>query len=157
MPMKVLLVRHGDAKRATEDHERPLSDRGIKEIECVAVFVGKSGLRVSEIRHSGKKRAEQTADIFNKHITSTKGITTIPGLSPNADVEPIADMLKAEEKSIMLVGHLPHLSHLASLLLIKKIDRELIQFTTGTTVCLSRDYSSWTIEWIISPRMIIQK
>jgi len=154
MATKVILLRHGEAKNASDDAERPLSERGTEEIERVAAFIGRMKLNCKEIRHSVKKRAEQTALILAKHIQTEHGCIAVPGLTPNSDPKPVADMLNIEESSVALVGHLPHLSYLAGLLLVKNPDRELIHFTTATAVCLSKQYGLWMIEWIVNPRII---
>lgn len=153
MTRKVLLLRHGEARNAADDSERSLSEHGIEEVERVAAFIGMMNVNFKEIRHSGKKRAEQTAQILSKHVQTKNGCKSAPGLSPNSDVKPLADMLNLEEDNVAIVGHLPHLSYLASHLLVKNQDRELIHFTTGTAVYLSKQYGLWMIEWIANPRI----
>jgi phosphohistidine phosphatase len=54
----------------------------------------------------------------------------------------------------MLVGHLPFLSRLASLLLIGDPQHPVIQFRHGGLVGLVRDGRSWTIDCVIPPRLI---
>jgi phosphohistidine phosphatase len=50
----------------------------------------------------------------------------------------------------MIVGHLPHLPRLASLLLLSDSGREILDFTPGTVVCLEKT-GSWRVKWMISP------
>ncbi|MCK4435025.1 phosphohistidine phosphatase SixA, partial [Candidatus Bathyarchaeota archaeon] len=53
---------------------------------------------------------------------------------------------------IMLVGHLPHLSKLASSLLVSDENRQVIAFKMGGIVCLQQDQQRrWTIQWMITP------
>ena len=55
----------------------------------------------------------------------------------------------------MLVGHLPHMAKLASLVLCGNTDKKVIDFEMGCIVCLSRDDDlSWSTDWIIKPKMI---
>ena len=99
---RLYLVRHGDAKPKDEDPERGLTEAGRTNVCRMAKWVVASGIRVDEIRHSGKLRAQQTAEIFAEPL----GIQaqTGPGLAPKDDVTSIAGGIKSEEGDIMLVG-----------------------------------------------------
>ena len=59
--MRLYLVQHGEAKSKTEDPQRPLTERGREDVARVAAFAASAGLQVGQIRHSGKRRAEETA------------------------------------------------------------------------------------------------
>ena len=50
----------------------------------------------------------------------------------------------------MLVGHLPHMSRLASLLLLWDSGREVLDFKPGTVACLEK-VGGWRVKWMISP------
>ena len=55
------LVQHGEAVGESVDPNRPLSAHGRATVEQVAACAARLGLKVDQIRHSGKLRAEQTA------------------------------------------------------------------------------------------------
>jgi phosphohistidine phosphatase len=114
--MTLFLVQHGEAKPESEDPERSLTDRGTQTVGRMAGWAARLGIKVNEIRHSGKRRAEQTATIFAKHLNAEKGVLAVKGLNPMDDVTPFAASLQGEQESMMLVGHLPHLSRLVSFL-----------------------------------------
>ena len=57
--MNLFLVQHGQAKTKEEDRARSLNDAGVNAVEKVAKWLSASETEVDEIRHSGKKRAEQ--------------------------------------------------------------------------------------------------
>ena len=59
--MELLLVQHGEAKTEAEDPVRPLTERGADAVRSMAVWAARAGVKVDQIRHSGKRRAEQTA------------------------------------------------------------------------------------------------
>ncbi|MDJ0848388.1 MAG: histidine phosphatase family protein [Myxococcota bacterium] len=63
--MRVYLVQHGLAKSKDLDPARPLTDAGRDEAERVARAVAAAGVDPALILHSGKSRAEQTAEISN--------------------------------------------------------------------------------------------
>jgi len=62
--MTLFLVQHGEAKPETEDPERSLTAHGAEIVEQMAGWAARMGIKLDEIRHSGKRRAEQTATIF---------------------------------------------------------------------------------------------
>ena len=112
------LVRHGEAKSAAEDPHRGLTDQGKQAAKRVATWVAAVGLPIGEIRHSGKLRAQQTADIFARHLSTSVQVTATAGLDPLDDVRPVAEKLDRAGEYVMLVGHLPFLSRLVSLLIL---------------------------------------
>jgi phosphohistidine phosphatase len=65
-----------------------------------------------------------------------------------------ADRLESLEEDIKLVGHLPHLGRLASLLLCGDPQRVLVNFTTAGMVCMRRTGEDWGIDWIITPAIV---
>jgi phosphohistidine phosphatase len=62
--MAVYFVQHGKSLSKDIDPERGLSDEGRAEVGHIAKVARDYGVHVAEIRHSGKKRAQQTAEIF---------------------------------------------------------------------------------------------
>jgi phosphohistidine phosphatase len=146
--MFLYLVRHGEAKSKDEDPGRSLSDKGMHDVNEVARAMSKKNITVTAIFHSGKKRAEQTAQIIAGAISPAKGISEQEGLKPNDDPSIWSDKIKNTDDNIMLVGHLPHLDVLTSQLL----SRGSVRFSAGQVICLER-YSngSWTLKWTIAP------
>ncbi len=150
----LFLVQHGEAKSREEDPERPLTDRGKEAVEQVASWAVLVGLDVAQIRHSGKRRAEETAEIFNEYLKVRDGVVSVSGLNPNDDVIPVAESLEKETRSVMLVGHLPFLSRLASQLLINDPDRAVIQFAMGGLVWLVREEGQWSVKCLVPPYLV---
>ncbi|MFQ6113526.1 MAG: phosphohistidine phosphatase SixA [bacterium] len=148
------LVQHGEAKSKEEDPERPLTARGRDAVEQVASWAALIGLEVDQIRHSGKRRAEETAQIFNEYLKVPDGVISVPGIAPNDDVQPIAAALEKETHSLMLVGHLPFLSRLASQLLTRDSERTIIRFSMGGLVWLVRDEEQWSVRCMVPPELV---
>jgi phosphohistidine phosphatase len=154
--MLIYLVQHGDAKREEEDPSRPLSDKGIKDVKGVASHISRLNIGVEEILHSSKLRAKQTAEIMAEKLEIEKGISETDGLAPLDDASIWEERLKKRHDSLMLVGHLPHLGKLASLLLCEGKERNVIAFKMGGIVCLKRDDTgSWSLQWMITPETLI--
>ena len=153
--MKLYLVRHGEAMTVGEDPVRPLTAQGRREVERVAGLAQRAGIEVSQIRHSGKRRAEETAEILGAFLQPAGGSVAMPGLAPNDDVHAVAKLLKAENQPLMVVGHLPFLERLVSLLVTGKPDHNVVQFEKGSIVCLESDANrrGWSVQWAVTPAL----
>jgi phosphohistidine phosphatase len=151
--MLLYLVRHAEAKNEHEDPARPLNETGTAQIRKVASYAEKAGVRVSSILHSDKIRAIETASVLAAHLRPANGIALSDGLSPGDDPNIWARRLSATDTDLMLVGHLPHLSRLASLILLGDPDRDIISFENAAIVCLQRDITRWSIRWMVIPSM----
>jgi phosphohistidine phosphatase len=147
----VVLVRHGDAMDAQENPSRPLSPSGREHVAEVASRVADLRLRLEEVRHSGKERARETAEIFAARIgVGADRVRAMGGLDPKDDVETIAEQLECEGRSVALVGHLPFMGRLASRLLAG--DSELLDPRFGDAGCLvaKRTDDGWRLEHFIN-------
>ena len=151
--MLCYLVRHGEAKSETENPARPLSDRGREEVRRVARHAETLGLEVVEIRHSGKLRARQTAEIMAEYLSPRRGVYETEGLAPDDDPGKARAELEAAREPLMLVGHLPHLSRLASALLVAEPEREILSLGMAAVVCLARTEAGFRLLWLLSPEL----
>lgn len=152
--MKVYLVQHAEALSEEQDPDRPLSDAGRRHAEQVARVAAELGVEVAEIRHSGKTRARQTAEIMGQALSPPQGVKAISGLSPLDHVGPVAEKLDRASEPVMLVGHLPFMERLAGQLLAGDAHRPVIGFTNAGIVCLERqDDGGWQAIWILTPEI----
>ncbi|MCU4138709.1 MAG: Phosphohistidine phosphatase SixA [Thermodesulfobacteria bacterium] len=150
--MRLYLVQHGIPKPESEDPQKPLSDIGKNEVEKVAQVLKKSEIKVSKIFHSGKLRAKQTAEIIGNYLNPSEGIVEAEGLKPLDSPDIWANQLNNLSDPIMLVGHLPHLQKLCSLLVIQNAEKPIIRFRQGGVVALERDEKGiWIISWVLYP------
>lgn len=153
--MKLCLVQHGEAKAEAEDPQRPLTEKGKVEVEKVAGVAKKLGVKPSHIFHSGKLRAEQTAKIIASVLEISRKPEAVSGLNPNDDVQPWAMKISERKEDLMLVGHLPFMGRLASLLLSGSEDAGIVQFRYGAIVCLEREMEgTWRLQWILTPELV---
>ncbi|MCW3982097.1 MAG: phosphohistidine phosphatase SixA [Candidatus Bathyarchaeota archaeon] len=154
--MRLYLIQHAEAKRKDADPARPLSGEGWETARRMARHIEGLKIDVDQIVHSGKLRAEQTAKTIAGHLNPPNGVLKDESLEPLAVAESWKERLNGTQKNIMLVGHLPHLSKLASSLLVGNQEAELIAFRMGGVVCLERNQENrWSIQWIITPEAII--
>ena len=140
----VVILRHGDAVDKDVDPERPLSSRGRQQAEVVGAWLARRGVAVGEARHSGKARARQTAELVGKALGLGDGaVRSTDGLAPNDDPGAVAAELETEGTSVALVGHLPHVQRLASLLLAGDGGRVSVEFPAAGAMLLGRDTGAW--------------
>ena len=154
--MTLYLVQHAKAESKEEGSERPLSEAGWEEIRKIASFAALSGsVRPERIVHSGKLRAAQTAEVLAESLSPTGVVTEEGGLAPGDDVSIWAERLSEAKEDVMLVGHLPHLSRLASQLLCRDESKALIRFRNAGIVALGRDEAgAWSLMWITVPGIV---
>ena len=153
--MIVYLVQHGEAKSESEDPQRPLTEQAIAAVRRMAEWAARAGVKPDEIRHSGKLRASQTATIMAEYLSCAR-IGSAAGLAPNDDVRPLAQELNQCCHSLMIVGHLPFLSRLASYLLFGDTEHTPVRFQMGGIVCLERQEGRWCLLWAVTPGLVPQ-
>jgi phosphohistidine phosphatase len=147
---KIILVRHGEATKTVENPERPLTIVGRQHAEWAATWLERCGYEIGEIRHSKKLRARETAEILGKRLGMNGArVRRVSGLRAHDDPAALAMDLEAEDRSLMLVGHLPFLARLAGILLIGDPDRVGFRFTDAGVLVLGRDRGAWRVEALV--------
>mgnify|MGYP001133792374 FL=1 len=151
--MELYLVQHGEAKPEAIDPARPLTDHGREEVEHVARRAAALRLQVAEIRHSDKLRARQTAEILAAALSPPRGVREVEGLAPGDDPTRARAEVESTREPLMLVGHLPHLSRLASSLLVGDPSKEIIRFRNGAIILLVKADQGWLLQWVLTPEL----
>jgi len=149
----IYLIRHADAVSADEDPERPLSEKGRRQVGEVCEILRRGpGFKPAEIWHSPLARSRETAELLARGLGLSAPIVLKPGLEPEDDPGKIADGLAAEDRDIALVGHEPHLGSLAALM-IEGAGRagECIPFRKAGVMALLRKGRRWRPEWLARP------
>ena len=153
--MFIYLVQHAEAKSEQEDPSRSLSEKGMHDIIKVATHVSHLNLKIHMIFHSMKLRAKQTAEVLSERLNPAKGVSEIDGLAPLDDPTIWEKRLKDIPDDIILVGHLPHLDKLSSLLLCGDKDKNIISFKMAGIVCIKRtETASYALQWMVTPEII---
>ncbi len=150
--MRVVIVRHGEALPKDQDPQKGLSPLGRAQAASVGSQLAGLGVSVTRIFHSGKARAEQTAEAIAAGLASAPSPEQRDGLRPNDLVEPVVREILGADQDWMLVSHLPFVQYLTAVLMTHK-DQSLPEFSTGTAVVLLRDEDngSFRIEHVIRP------
>lgn len=114
--MRAFLVHHADAVGPAVDPQRPLSELGQRQASELAGLAAGLGVAPAAIWHSGKLRARQTAEAFLRACAPFAEFRMVRGLLPDDPPEWMRDGLVAEDRDVLLVGHMPNIAGLVSLL-----------------------------------------
>jgi len=152
---RVYLIRHAHAVDGEEDSARPLSRRGVDQTRDLARFLKPAGLfEPEEIWHSPLVRSLQTAKLLRQHLQLAVPLTLIPDLEPEDDPQRTARRLKATGRTVAVVGHEPHLSALASLLVTGNPAPPVFVMKKAAVLALEGAGSHWMVRWHWSPKLI---
>ncbi len=153
--MYLYLIQHAEAKSKEKDPERGLTESGKKTMERISDFFSRLKPEIYVIWHSGKKRAEQTAEILAASLGLKNRLITHTNLGPGDDISPVKKKIeKTKKNNIAIVGHLPYLNRLASILLSGDETRDMIRFRNAGIVCLVRDDTGWKLSWMLTPDLL---
>jgi phosphohistidine phosphatase len=153
--MRLYLVQHGAALGKEIDPQRPLSDTGREEVQALAGVLRDAGVRVERVWHSGKTRAEQTAQLLAKAVLTRGKIEKVGGIGPEDDVAGFVSDADVWEHDTLVVGHLPFLSRLVARLVAGDTEREIVAFLPGSLICLERrEVDRWIVLWMLRPDML---
>jgi len=159
--MEIYFVRHAPAVQLSEegcsDADRPLSDEGRLKIRKAAKGLRNFADRFDKIYHSPLLRAVQTAEIMAEELdceTVEETKLALPGAKPKALMSFIG--LFASLKRIMIVGHEPSLSIMASYLL--GAEKPVIEFKKGAVCRIDvgpeQVFGSGQLIWHLAPKML---
>jgi len=153
--MRLFLLRHAHAVSADEDPLRPLSDRGRKQVRRLAAFLRKSrALTCAELWHSPLARSIETAEGLVQHLRLAARLVRVPDLEGEDDPQRIAARLRSRRTSLALVGHEPHLSALASLLVAGHAGPACFVLRKSAVLALERNRGVWSVAWQLSPELL---
>ena len=159
--MKLYLVRHAIAEDITDyedDSLRPLAEKGRDKMHRIAQALRELGVGPDLIVSSPYVRASQTASVLAKELKYKEEIAysdfLVPMAEPDDMIGEINEKFSVDE--LMLVGHEPNLSSLASILLVGNPDIS-INLKKGGVCCLSVDDLHYdrkaTLEWLVTPKI----
>ena len=164
--MQLHLVRHAHAVGEDENPSRPLSARGRADLARLArLFAGNGCFGPAQIWHSPLLRARETADELLRRLAPDAVLVEIPGLLPEDDPRELAERLAlhpTDRGDLALVGHEPHLSALASLLVRGKKAPALFALKKGAVLTLEptrrehkkTGFARWRVCWQFSPELL---
>jgi phosphohistidine phosphatase len=148
-------VERGDTGFPNDD-ERPLTPEGIHKFRLAARGLSELGLKLKRIVSSPLLRARQTAEILQEAVAKNAEIVIAPELRPETPFDiTLSAVAKFDDTAVAVVGHEPHLSGLASYLLVGGGDLAAIEFKKGAVARLAfperPSAGGGTLEWLIQP------
>jgi phosphohistidine phosphatase len=163
--MELYIFRHGLSPTLQEagvkfDAERPLSAEGREKTRKCAEGMRALGIEVDLILSSPFLRAKETAVIAHDELKVESAVDYSPALAIALDVEPAVEELIARfktHKSIMIVGHEPHLTSLIgrvcgdSKLRVELKKAGLVKIEI---IDASRELRGY-LHWLVSPKILM--
>lgn len=153
MQQSLYLVRHAHALDGPDDPQRPLSPKGKKQVARICeALKGKGLINPSLVWQSPYRRAKETARHLIDGLGLSVSVVTVEGITPFDDPPTISDSIGETVENLMVVGHEPHLSGLASLLLSGNPDLGYVVFSKSSILNLTRlkvgnKSTPWQIDW----------
>ena len=144
-----LVMRHGHTLPAGVDRRRGLSARGRRETAEVAARLAGAGLRFDLVLHSGRRRARETAEILARAAADGAPIEEREDLAPGGDPGATAALLATAAGNVAIVGHLPHVELLVSLLAEPE---NMVEMGTACALHLRAQANRWRITGRFAPR-----
>ena len=155
----IYLIRHADAVPGDPDEARPLSAEGRRQVRRLASFVQRcrgDEFAPAEIWHSPLRRAEETAARLAKRAGWKANLRTVEGLQPDDDPSIIAGRLEVTDLPVALVGHNPHLTLLATLLVVGRASPPVFLVRKCAFIALEpargRGRGCWVVDCHIVPQ-----
>lgn len=155
--MKIYLVQHADAVAKQQDPARPLSEKGRTDTERMASFLARSGVKGGRVIHSGKLRALETALLLAQVIGPGNVVEEAEdGLAPNDPTDRLTDAITGwpPDEDVIVVGHLPFMNRMVSVLTAGSDEAGVVAFEPGTIVCLDETEDGWSVEWMVRPSLL---
>lgn len=143
----IVLAHHGRALGREVDPTQPLSESGRAASRKLALAVAARGVQPDAIWHSGKFRARQTAELFLATCHPGAAFSVARGLQPTDPPRVIHDRLETGDRSILIVGHMPHLGRLLRVLCGELPDSLAIDFPLHGCVALEPQRARWKELW----------
>ena len=161
--MKLYLVRHATATEGIggevrTDADRPLISAGRKEAQEVASALKKLGVKPDVLLSSPLVRARQTAEVFAEVFGFNEKVEMTDALAPAGQFGQLCKAIGLHKRAneVILFGHQPDLTVLASTLLGAGIDLDMPFKKAGA--CRIDVYdcpptTPGTLKWFITPKI----
>lgn len=153
--MHLYLIRHGHAEAGRVDAARRLSKRGRRQVRVMARFLRQRALTPpAAIWYSRLVRARETGELLAKRMKLGADLVEIAGIEPGANPARVARHLRAANRPLAIVGHEPHLSALASLLVVGAAEPPVFVLPKGAVLALERQGERWLVLWQLPPELL---
>jgi phosphohistidine phosphatase len=154
--MHLYLLRHAHALAGADDAARPLSKRGRKQIRTLGRWLRANRAldEVAECWHSPLVRSRDTAALLVRRLHRPVRTVVTAGLTPADEPAPLLRRLRTRQRPLLIVGHEPHLSALASLLVAGEPEPPVFTLRKCALLALIREQGRWLVRWQIGPELL---
>ena len=161
--MILYILRHGIAEDAAADGDdgaRKLTPKGREKMRDASEGMRNFGLKFDAILTSPLARATETAEIVGAAYANIPIPQVVPALATGVPpLEAIAALRAfAKQKHVMIVGHEPQLSTIASILLTGSPDSAKVTLKKGGCIALKMsvrpDKGGADLLWMLTPRQL---
>ena len=163
--MRLYLIRHGHALSHPHDAKRPLSERGrITTLRMAELFRTNQAFTAQQIWHSPLTRAFETAIVFSRALDPELVLVETDGLCPEDDplVMQARLAIYPTTHDLAIVGHEPHLSSLATLLVRGHASPNVFHLKKNAVIMLRRTDKThrdtgktrWRVGWHFAPELL---
>ncbi|HVA80586.1 MAG TPA: phosphohistidine phosphatase SixA [Candidatus Binataceae bacterium] len=161
--MKLYILRHGiaeDAAPGGDDGARKLTARGREKLRDGAERMRALGLKFNVILTSPLARATETAEVVAAAYANDPPPQVLPALATGVAPQEAITALRAfaKHRHVMIVGHEPQLSAIASMLLTAAPGAVNISLKKGGLISLEvparPDRGSAQLRWMLTARQL---
>jgi phosphohistidine phosphatase len=154
------LIRHAEASDGEPDAKRPLSGTGRKQVQRLGAFLKRyTEPPPPEIWHSPLLRAQETALLLAERAGWEVGLRSVESIKPDDNPSLIAPKLESFQHSLAIVGHNPHLTLLATLLVTGRCVPPAFVVRKCAVIALEpargRGEGCWVVEWQVAPELLL--
>jgi len=162
--MMLYILRHATAEEAasSDDGARKLTERSKEKMRGAAAGLRAMGLKFDMILTSPLVRAAETAEIVSAAYANTPPPQVLPALATGvAPADAVAALRAfAKQGEVMIVGHEPQLSSIASILLIGAGDAAHLKLKTGGCIAIDLpprfERGGGELRWMLTHRQLRQ-
>jgi phosphohistidine phosphatase len=93
--------------------------------------------------------------LLARRLRPAATLTLMPDLEPEANPRAAARRIKAATGALAIVGHEPHLSALATLLVAGKMEPPAFVMKKCSALALEGVGGFWSVRWHVSPDLLV--
>jgi phosphohistidine phosphatase len=146
--MRIYLMRHASAAEAagTSDALRPLTEQGHREAREAGKALRERGAEIAVVLCSPRLRARETAELVVEGLGAEVGIEIRDALNSGATGEVYLAEIRAQGVPLLLVGHNPEMSAIAS-----QLSGQAVSFRPATVCAIDLEDGAATLVWVRNP------
>lgn len=145
---RLILTRHAKSSwddPATEDHDRPLNDRGRRSARALGDWIASRGYEPEEVLCSTARRTQETWEWVAQSGLETRPVVRLEKALYHAMPERMLAVLRtATHPTVMMLGHNPGIATFAAMLPARPpLDPDFRRYPTAATLVVDFQVSSW--------------